>query len=139
MSNPSVTVRREHLMELVNYCRPEEMAAALRDLAYRVGPTHTDHSGGEWTNSELLMLSAGMASIGREVMNACLRIGTIMRDIAEVAEEENAPMIITEEKSRLLYEEMCSLRNLATMTQEAANDPLRLLTTGAAIKAPMKD
>lgn len=133
---PPITIARETLMDLASINNAEVVAERLRDLAFRVGPTHTDHAGNAWTNAEIVMLAGGMATMGRAIAKIVLTIGQIMADAESRQSNPRGDWNLKGTEIDDLFALFATLNRTALAGLEAASDPLSLLEKGIASKAP---
>jgi hypothetical protein len=136
MNQPPITIVRETLMDLASVKNSEFLAERLRDLAFRVGPTHTDHAGQPWTNGEIMLLAAGMATVGKAIAKISITFGTIMAGAECRQSTPRGDWTLKGSEIDDLFALFETLNRTTLVAMEAASDPLSLLEKGIASKAP---
>lgn len=79
----TVNITRECLLELSNNGNIDSLRRQLQNLAFSVGPTHTDKHGCQWTDRDLGNMAAGMAAAATGMVPFINAIFAIFRELNE--------------------------------------------------------
>ena len=127
MNTPdSPNITREALMELTKTDNIDQLRRQLQNLAFGVGPTHTDKYGYEWTNRDLANLAAGMSASATAMLPHIDRLLSIFRELN--SSSDGTGYFVSTDMDSEIGSAVVSLLYCVSVGMEPMKDPRMILT-----------
>ena len=130
MNSPTPThtpnITRECLLELTKNDNIDQLRKELQNLAFGVGPTHTDKYGYEWTDRDLGNMAAGMSATATGMVPFINAIFDIFRELNEGSGGHG--YFVSPEKDREIGKQVLALAECIKIGLKPMQNPRMIIT-----------
>lgn len=130
MNSPTPThtpnVTREILMAMTKTDNIDQLRRELQNLAFGVGPTHTDQYGYQWTDRDLGNMAAGMAATATGMVPFINAIFDIFRELNQNSDGDG--YFVSPEKDAEIGKQVLGLAECIKIGLKPMQNPRLIIT-----------